>query len=176
MSEWYSSVYKGFFVTGIIAFIIGIFSSGVISINSYISGYVIIILGIMMVLTLLINNSMSTSQGITSSILMTIGPFLLMLGVISFILYLLITYKTNIVEQKVPSGYYTFSNISVVLLLIQLYVVYLNINSPKFEETGKITKVTASIIYLLGVLGTITSIILYTMLRYFTTDGFTTLH
>ena len=176
MSEWYSSVYKGFFVTGIIAFIIGIFSSGVISINSYISGYVIIILGIMMVLTLLINNSMSTSQGITSSILMTIGPFLLMLGVISFILYLLITYKTIIVEQKVPSGYYTFSNISVVLLLIQLYVVYLNINSPKFEETGKITKVTASIIYLLGVLGTITSIILYTMLRYFTTDGFTTLH
>jgi hypothetical protein len=56
--------------------------------------------------------------------------------------------------------------------LFQLYIVYLNISSQKFEQTGKITKVTASLIYLLGVLGTITSIIMYTMLRYFTTDGF----
>ena len=180
MSEWYSSMYKGFIVTGIIAFIVGIFSSGDISINSYISGYCIIILGIMMILTLLINNSMKPNPGVSSlgmsqSILMTIGPFLLMLGVICFILSLLITYRENIVERKVSSGYYTFSNISVVLLLVQLYIVYLNINTQRFDETGKITKVTASLIYLLGVLGTITSIIMYTTLRYFTTDGFTTI-
>ena len=180
MSEWYSSMYKGFIVTGIIAFIVGIFSSGDISINSYISGYCIIILGIMMILTLLINNSMKpnpggSSLGMSQSILMTIGPFLLMLGVICFILYLLITYKEIIVEQNVSSGYYAFSNISVVLLLFQLYIVYLNISSQKFEQTGKITKVNASLIYLLGVLGTITSIIMYTILRYFTTDGFTTI-
>ena len=180
MSEWYSSMYKGFIVTGIIAFIVGIFSSGDISINSYISGYCIIILGIMMILTLLINNSLKPNQGESSfemaqSILMTMGPFLLMLGVISFILYLLITYKEIIVEQNVSSGYYAFSNISVVLLLFQLYIVYLNISSQKFEQTGKITKVNASLIYLLGVLGTITSIIMYTILRYFTTDGFTTI-
>jgi hypothetical protein len=177
MTDWYSSVYKAFLVAGIIAFIVGIFSSGDISINAYISGYVIIILGIMMLLIFLINNSLKPTPGLSSfalsqSILMTIGPFLLMLGVISFILYLLINYRTNIVEQKVSSGYYTFSNISVILLLIQLYIVYINVNSQKFFESGKLTKVTTSIIYLLGVLGTITSIILYTMLRYFTTDGY----
>jgi hypothetical protein len=95
-----------------------------------------------------------------------------MLGAVGFILYLMIIYKTNIIEQKVSQSYYTFSNISVIILLLQLYIVYTNISTPNFEKTGKISKVAASIIYLLGVLGIISSIILFTILHYFTTDGF----
>jgi hypothetical protein len=109
------------------------------------------------------------------SILMATGPFLLMLGVIAFILYLMIKYKELIIEEKVSKGYYTFSNISVILLLIQLYIVYVNINTPKFDETGKMSQFASSLIYLLGVLGTISSIILFTILKYFTTDGFTSM-
>jgi hypothetical protein len=70
--------------------------------------------------------------------------------------------------------YSNFSNINIILILIQLYIVYTNISSDSFEKTGKMSKVTSSVVYLLGVLSTITSIILYTILRYFTTDGFTT--
>ena len=58
------------------------------------------------------------------------------------------------------------------LLLVQLYMVYTNINTEKFENTGKMSKVTSGIIYLLGVITTICSIILYTILKYFSTDGF----
>jgi hypothetical protein len=181
MKDWYSAVYKGLIIAGYISFIIGFFSEGKVSLGAYIAGYSVLILGIMMILTILFNNILRVTEGqstfqILYAILLTTGPFLLMLGVIGFILYLMITYKDSIIDKRVSSNYYSFSNISVILLLIQLYIVFTNISTEKFESTGKISKVTSSIIYLLGVLGAISSIIIYTILKYFKTDGFTTIN
>ena len=178
MSGWYSSIYKAFIISAIISFIIGFFSEGKVSLGSYITGYSVLILGIMMILLILFNSIMKITEGqtilqILYTILLTAGPFLLMLGVIAFILYLMITYKSIILQGHVANGYHSFSNINIILILIQLYIVYTNISSDSFEKTGKMSKVTSSMVYLLGVLSTITSIILYTILRYFTTDGFT---
>ena len=179
MSGWYSSIYKAFIISAIISFVIGFFSEGNVSLGSYITGYSVLILGIMMILLILFNSIMKITEGqsilqILYTILLTAGPFLLMLGVIGFILYLMITYKSIIFQGHVANGYHSFSNINIILILIQLYIVYTNISSDSFEKTGKMSKVTSSMVYLLGVLSTITSIILYTILRYFTTDGFTT--
>ena len=178
MSSWYSSIYKAFIISAIISFVIGFFSEGNVSLGSYITGYSVLILGIMMILLILFNSIMKITEGqsifqILYTILLTAGPFLLMLGVIAFILYLMITYKSIILQGHVANGYHSFSNINIILILIQLYIVYTNISSDSFEKTGKMSKVTSSMVYLLGVLSTITSIILYTILRYFTTDGFT---
>ena len=178
MSSWYSSIYKAFIISAIISFVIGFFSEGKVSLGSYITGYSVLILGIMMILLILFNSIMKITEGqsifqILYTILLTAGPFLLMLGVIAFILYLMITYKSIILQGHVANGYHSFSNINIILILIQLYIVYTNISSDSFEKTGKMSKVTSSMVYLLGVLSTITSIILYTILRYFTTDGFT---
>ena len=178
MSGWYSSIYKAFIISAIISFVIGFFSEGKVSLGSYITGYSVLILGIMMILLILFNSIMKITEGqsifqILYTILLTAGPFLLMLGVIAFILYLMITYKSIILQDHVANGYHSFSNINIILILIQLYIVYTNISSDSFEKTGKMSKVTSSVVYLLGVLSTITSIILYTILRYFTTDGFT---
>ena len=178
MSVWYSSIYKAFIISAIISFVIGFFSEGKVSLGSYITGYSVLILGIMMILLILFNSIMKITEGqsilqILYTILLTAGPFLLMLGVIAFILYLMITYKSIILEGHVANGYHSFSNINIILILIQLYIVYTNISSDSFEKTGKMSKVTSSMVYLLGVLSAITSIILYTILRYFTTDGFT---
>ena len=177
MSGWYSSIYKAFIISAIISFVIGFFSEGNVSLGSYITGYSVLILGIMMILLILFNSIMKITEGqsilqILYTILLTAGPFLLMLGVIGFILYLMITYKSIILQGHVANGYHSFSNINIILILIQLYIVYTNISSDSFEKTGKMSKVTSSMVYLLGVLSTITSIILYTILRYFTTDGF----
>ncbi len=177
MKDWYNSIYKGFIIAGLVAFIVGFFTQGKTSLGAYISGYSVLTLGIMMILLILFNNILNTSQNISTLnllyiILISTGPFLLMLGVISFILYLMITYKNNIINDRVSKGYYSFSNISIILLFIQLYIVYTNITTEKFETTGKIPKVTSSIIYLLSVLSAICSIILFTILKYYTTDGF----
>jgi hypothetical protein len=181
MKDWYSAVYKGLIIAGYISFIIGFFSEGKVSLGAYIAGYSVLILGIMMILTILFNNILRVTEGqstfqILYAILLATGPFLLMLAVIGFILYLMITYKDSIIDRHVSSNYYSFSNISVILLLIQLYIVFTNISTEKFESTGKMSKVTSSIIYLLGVLGAISSIIIYTILKYFKTDGFTTIN
>jgi len=178
MKDWYSSIYKAFLMSSIIAFIISFFSQGEVSIGASIAGYSVLILGILMILIILFQNILKYygNQGLLQfifTILATAGPFLLILGVIGFILYLIIFYKNLIVDNHVSLGYYTFSNIAKILLLIQLYIVYKNISSNQFENNGKLSLLTSSLIYLLGVLTAICSLILFTILKYYTTDGFT---
>lgn len=180
MKDWYTGIYKAFIIAAIISFIIGFFSEGNVSLGSYIAGYSVLILGIMMILLILFNGIMKITQGQSSmqilyTILLTTGPFILMLGVITFILYLMINYKSIILDNHVSSGYNSFSNITVILILIQLYIVYTNISTDSFENSGKMSKVTSSMVYLLGILSAISTTILYTILKYFTTDGFATL-
>jgi hypothetical protein len=180
MSNWYNGIYKGFIIAGVISFIIAFFSQGEISLGAYIAGYAVLILAIIMILIILLNNIFRVTKDESTlklilSIILTTGPFLLMLGVIGFILYLMITYKNNIIAGHVSSGYNSFSNIVSLLLFIQLYIVYTNISTETFESTGKISPLTSSIIYLLSVLSGICSVILFTILKYFTTDGFTVL-
>lgn len=177
MSDWYSTIYRACIYAGMIAFIIGFLTDSNTSLGAYISGYSIFTLGIMMILIILFSNVLRVTQNepfmkIMYAIIMSTGPFILILGVISFILYLLINYKDNIVAGQVAPGYNSFSNIIVMLLLLQFYLVNSNINTEKFETTGKMSKVVSSIIYLLGVITAICSIILYTILKYFSTDGF----
>ncbi len=180
MANWYSSVYKGFIFAGLVSFIVGFFTQGINSINSYIAGYSILILAIAMMLIIIFNNILKVNEGSSPlqtilNILMSAGPFLLILAVISMSLYLIVKYKSNIISNHVSSGYYSFSNITALLIFIQLYIIYSSVFTDKFQNTGKIEKVTSSIIYLLGVLSSMSVTILYIILKYYTTDGFTTL-
>jgi hypothetical protein len=178
MADWYSTIYKACIYASSVAFIIGFFTNSKASLGAYLAGYSVLILGIMMVLVILFSQVLKvTSNSSTLQLLylifITAGPFILMLGIISFVLYLLIQYKNNIIEGHISPSYNSFSNIIVILLMLQLFIVMNNINTEKFETTGKMSKVTSSIIYLLSVLTGISSIILYTILKYYSTDGFT---
>jgi glucan phosphoethanolaminetransferase (alkaline phosphatase superfamily) len=119
MNEWYSGIYKAFILASAVSFFISFFTTGTNSYGSILTGYSTLILGIIMILILLFNNIFRVSQNTTqtlSALLMTTGPFLLILGVIGFILYLVITYKNIIVEGHVATSYYTFTKISVILI------------------------------------------------------------
>jgi len=176
MKDWYAGIYKALIMASVIGFIISFFSQGSISYGSMLAGYSVLVLGIMMILLILftklfeITQNQSTFQ-IIWSIFMTSGPFLLMLGVIGFVLYLIIKYKDPINDNHVSENYHTFSNITIILLLLQIYMVYTNITTKEFEANGKIPKVTSSIIYLLGVLTAMCSMIMYIILKFFRTDG-----
>lgn len=177
MADWYSTIYKACIYAAGVAFILGFFSSNTTSLGAYLAGYSVLILAILMILTILFTNVFKTNTNnsttqILYSILMTSGPFILILGIISFVLYLLIKYKNIIIAGHVSPSYNSFSNIIVILLMLQLFIIISNISNEKFEATGKLSKVTSSIIYLLGVLTGISSIILNTILTYYSTDGF----
>jgi hypothetical protein len=178
MDHFYSTIYKACIIASIVAFIIGFFSQSSTALGAYIAGYSVLILGIMMILIILFNNVLRVSANSSTfqtmySIFITSGPFLLIFAIISFVLYLLINFKNNINEGHVAPSFNSFSNIIVLLLLLQVYLVYNNINTTNFETTGKMSKVTSYCVYLLGVLTGICSIILYTILKYYSTDGFT---
>lgn len=177
MSDWYSTIYKACIFAAAISFIIGFFTGSNTSLGAYIAGYSVLTLGVLMILVILFSNILRVTVNdsifkIIYSILMTAGPFILILGIIGFVLYLLINYKNNIISGHIAPSYNSFSNIIIMLLLIQMYLVYSNIGSERFQVTGKMSKVTSGIIYLLGVITAISSIILYTILKYYSTDGF----
>lgn len=161
----------------VIAFIIGFLTTSQTSLGAYISGYSVLILGIMMILVILFSNVLKSTENASTlqvfySMFLTAGPFILILGIIGFILYLLINYKNNIIEGRVAPGYNSFSTIISLLIFVQLYLVYTNIDTEKFQVTGKISRVISAIIYLIGLITAICSIILYTILKYYSTDGF----
>jgi hypothetical protein len=177
MTDIYSTFYKACIYASLVAFIIGFFTTSSTSLGANLAGYSALILGIMMILVIVFSqilkaNEAGSSLQILYSIFMVAGPFILILGVIAFVLYLLIKYKNNIIEGHVAPGYNSFSNIIIILLMLQLYLVINNINTDKFQTSGKMSKVISSMIYLLGVLTGISSIILYTILKYYSTDGF----
>jgi len=177
MKDWYASIYKAFIMASVVAFLISFFSTGDVSLGASLAGYSVLILGIMMILIILFQNILKSNQNqgtfqLIYSIFVNTGPFIFILGVIAFILYLIINYKNIIMGNHVSQSYYTFSNMAIILLLIQLYIVYTNISSDKFETSGKLSKVTSSLIYLLALLTCMCSLILFIILKYYTTDGF----
>ena len=95
MKDWYSTVYKACIFAAMISFILGFFTESKTSLGAYIAGYSVLILAILMILIVLFNNIFrvggnDTGFQIIYTVLMSTGPFILMLGVISFVLYLLI--------------------------------------------------------------------------------------
>lgn len=172
MNELYPNIYKGFILSSIVAFILGFFSQSELSFSSYMAGYCVLTLSILMILISLVYKGSQQNLSLYNILLMC-GPFILMVSVVVFILVLMGTYKEIIIENHISKSYHSFSNILVILLLIQIYIVYINITTKNFETTGNFSKVASSIISLIGVLTLICSIIIFTILKYFTTDGFT---
>lgn len=176
MTNLYTGMYKSLIFVSIILLVISFFTSGSTTIGALISGYSALTLSILMILVLLLNSLLPTMQGkptkeILISVLIAIGPFFLMLAVLGILLYLVITYKSLISDGHVSTNYYTFSNVTVLLFLLQSYLLYTDMDTDKFKLTNRISKLTSSLVYLIGVLTFICSMILYTILKYFTTDG-----
>lgn len=171
MADWYSNIYKACILSSVIAFIIAIFTKSQTSLGAYIAGYSVLVLGVMMILIILFDGILRMNGGIKQIINIS-GPFLLMFGIVSFMLYLLIRYRNNIIDGHVSPGYNTFNIITILLILGQVFLLYRSNNTDKVFH---ISKTTTSIIYLLGVLTAISTITLYTILKYYSTDGFTQL-
>jgi hypothetical protein len=177
MRDWFSKVYEAFIVSSIVAFIIAFFTEGRSALGAYISGYSILILALMMILLVLFNRilgspSSDTSFQIFIRLIMSSSPFLIMFGIVIFLFYLLITYQKRIVEKTVSPSYFSFNNIALMLLFIQLYTVYKILLDPQFQTTGKMSRLNSSLLLLFSTIIFICSTIIYIILRYYTTDGF----
>jgi magnesium-transporting ATPase (P-type) len=183
---WDVYLWKATIIAAMITFIIYMFTSGVNSLNASIAGYSLLIITILGIMIQLIRKPISNQEG-TSTLKMVInvltltGPFFIILAIIGFMLYLLISYKNPIINNQVSTSFNTFSNITLFLILIIIYFIYNHVmcdgaecvgDSKYYDETGKIGKISNSILYLLSLFAVISTSIVYTILTFYRTDGF----
>jgi hypothetical protein len=173
-SELQSGIYKSLINVSVFVFLIGLATTGKTSLYCYQAGYVSLAFSIMLILIKILNNLQSKKDNMPSigTIFLNIVPFIIILLSISALLYFNFTYMNIIIEKRISTGFTIFSNIVIILLLIQTYVIYSAVSSKNFDEKG-ISSVTSGTILLLAVLTGISTNIIRTILKYFTTDGFT---
>ena len=163
-------IYNTFIIVGLILVLLTFNSTDVTGI---ITGYAFIMCGILLLICYFITsiNGDRNETGINKilSILYTIGPFLLIICILIYSIYLLLTYKDRISEGNVAPGYTNFTSISIILLCMQLYLFYLATNDK--ETNFKIDKTKGILLYFLGLINFITVITIGIILSLFNTDG-----
>jgi hypothetical protein len=172
-NKWYTIIYNSLLVVGLIIVFSTIGSNAASSLTGTIIGYSFIITGILLLVGFLLNN-MNNLAGANFSFLsglITIGPFILLIGILIYMIYLLSYYFSQITAGHISGGYYTFMNIFIVLLTVEFYIFYNSIQDKAFKTNGTIGKVTGMILYLLELVSIVTVITLGIILKYFSTDG-----
>ena len=101
-----------------------------------------------------------------SKIFKIIFPFLPILLIIFFIMIILFRYYDRITEGKVSDYYTSFMNLTSLLMVIQFYIIFKEITANNIYLTKKM----ASILKLLGILSTLSVIIVYIVLKFYITD------
>ena len=139
-------------------------STPVMLFGAQVSGYGTLVLGILAIVISnvikIIAESKNDKQTLFA-ILSFLSPFILTIGSMIAILYLMVSNYNAITQKRVSPSYNSFSNIAIVLFFIQIYLIYYHGDKPA----------TYNLMYLLGLLTSICGIILYTILSYFSTDG-----
>jgi hypothetical protein len=98
----------------------------------------------------------------------------LMLVPIVLTAYLVITNRERIAEDRVSSGYYTFSFISLIIMMLQIYHIFSSVSKTSDKNQEAFTKLSTISSYIIGMYATlnlICSITIYVILTMFTTDG-----
>jgi len=160
-------------MVGLIIIFCTVGSNTASNLTGTIIGYSFIVTGTMLLMGYLLNN-MNTIAGANFSFLsslVTVGPFVLLIGILVYMIYLLSYYFSQITAGHISSGYYTFMNIFIVLLMVEFYIFYNSMQDKVFKTTGTIGKVTGMILYLLELISIVTVITLGIVLKYFSTDG-----
>ena len=174
---WDVYLWKSTIIAAVITFIIGMFTTGVNSLNASIAGYSLLIITIMGICIQLIRKPITNEEGVSTlkmvwNILMLTGPFFIILGIIGLMLYLFVSNKNPIINNEVSQSFNTFSNITLFLILILIYFIYNNVMCDGADCNGKTGKMNNSFLLLLSVITVISTGIVYTILTFYRTDGF----
>lgn len=133
-----------------------------------ISGYSAILAAIFLLLGWLFKFTMDTSY---FSKLMLISPFVILIAFIILIMVYLSIYFTKIASKNVPSSYYTFSRLSSVFLIIQIFIILFSLTGETFQKLKTFSNKTFSVLMLMSTLNALWIIYLGVILKFYTSDG-----
>ena len=175
--EYYQMFYMTFIRVGLLLATISIFVPSSSNSNLLISSYAFISFGLLLMIGFFIQKITSQPKNLSFSnfflaLLSNVGPFLLLFGIVGFSLYLVIFYKNKLDSGYVTSSYEFFSRLSTFFISVQVYIMNQSVKSGSFSESGVVPQIYSSFVYLTGVINVSVVMILYTILKYFSTDGF----
>lgn len=163
-------VYISLIAVGCILSLIALSLTSKSSVDVSISAYSILAFGIVLFIGGLIIN-IPANVSFFKLFINNLGPFVLTLCIVGYLLSLVIIYKAQIVNGDVSTGYGLFSKLSLLFIIIQIAICYNGINEKSYLENGTMSKVYSRLTYLVGVVNIAIVTILATILKYFSTDG-----
>lgn len=155
--------------------------------NSVIWGYGVVMIALFGIMY--ISFSLASKSDIESNVFQFIKaifissfPVLFLMGVITWIIVMNITYKTRINKGQVSKDYYNFSTISTFLIVLQIIIILyyirnqystkINTGDSMIPEIFKqISTQMSSISYAVGAVNYLIVILLQVILEFFSTDG-----
>ena len=174
--------YISLITVGVILLFATVGTASMDSLDGTIAGYSLMGGGILLLVSFLLygisrsNEEKSATLGKNNrssvmSAIYTAGPFLVLLGIIGYTLYLVITYKSRIAAGNIAPGYASFTNISIILILMQLFLFYMGSQKDSFKTTNRLDRVYSMLLYFIGIINIVTIITIGIILAYFSTDG-----
>lgn len=169
-----STVYIAFIAVGTILSIVSLFINGDNSFIILLTAYSCILLGIIILMGSTMNEytqigKVNNVKDIFQIFQFSLGPFFIILFILSFLIYLCVRYQDKISQGHVSPSYFIFSNISLLLVLTQVAILYTSTHN-KDAKTSPSSMYT-SLLYFVGVINIIFVITLDTILKYFSADG-----
>lgn len=156
---WYSNLYKISIFIGILLYITQLFVTRSNKTNALIAGHVNVSLGLFLLIILLAN------QGASNYL---IASIVLLGSLIAQLLWMTMVKRERISQEHVSSGFYTFNTISIILVLLELFVMYMD---QQLEERFNVSLKTISMMTFISLLIGTSNWILYTILYSYITDG-----
>jgi hypothetical protein len=172
------SIYEALICVASILWIVTLSTTGQTLYGSLISEYVVLILAMLLIIFIIFVSNLNTNVNKPNNInvmlilktLVMSGPYFLTLGILGFLLFLVINYNGVIISQHVLNTYFVLTQITNLLLMIQIFSIF----KLKFiDNNGEFTKSKslAGFNYLIVLLLVMASRYLYIILNNFVTDG-----
>jgi hypothetical protein len=160
----HSFLYVGFILSIVSLF----YSSAILNITCY----SLLITGLVLLISkLLLNINSSSWIDFLNILKINISPFLIVLLLLSYLLYLTISYQKKIEEGHLTNTFYIFNNISILLICLQFVILQLGMNEPVYKQKQIIPLKYSSFIYLICLINTLFVMTMGTILKYFSADG-----
>jgi hypothetical protein len=162
-----SIMYTSLIGVGIILLIC---SLGYNSVNCIIAGYSLLMAGVVLLFSVVLFRMLDKNIGLLNIILSSI-PILLLIGIISYLLYIYVHFKDRITSGNIASVFTSVSRSSMFLVILEIIIFILATQKESFKKTSSLDGVNSLLMVLFQILNIILLVYLGLTMKYFVTDG-----
>lgn len=170
-----SIYYNGIIGLGVVLAIASFFTNNIV-LN--LLSYSLITLGVLIVIGIIANNFNTIMKKNNQTMMKTLyvgvlnmGPFLAIISVLCYLIYLTVTYKDIISSGHISEGYHVYNNVTVLLIFVQMALLQWKGMDENFKKTGKLSSFSVGLSYLISTISLVYLAILTIIVKDYTTQG-----